>query len=178
MAFGEAGIPTFGVRPLSDEAKQSIEQVYQQAQRPAQELETQVVSGIGPGPGLLEPGPVQGGSGQVDLSLVKAIHRRANIPYAQAVSDIRSTERLDAQNRRFHRLQKAADLVAQEQQLNHEVQLQKYEERMARRAARSQMMGTVLGIVGAATGAYVGGPSGALAGYQVGQGVGQTAGRA
>jgi hypothetical protein len=104
------------------------------------------------------------------------VDRRALKTYRNEMKALETNVKHQAINDRFSRLNNAARLTAAEYQYNHQVDMNRYADRINRKRARASVLGNVLGIAGAIYGGVAGGPQGAFAGYQIGQGTGNLAG--
>lgn len=171
--FTGEDIPEYTPPPMDPLARKMIQTQVDRAMTPEKDLEKAYSAGVDDAKGLLQDsGKFDEGLSYGDKALGAVIKNKfsgeANRSMARTKQGIKDKANAD----HFNRLNKTSQLVAEEQRINHEKELMKYQAKMNRQRARSAIVGQVLGIGGAVVGGMYGGPMGAMAGYQIGQGAG------
>lgn len=170
--------PNYGDPALDPEARAMIqEQVDSTMKGSSQKLENAYLTGVEDAKGLLQAD--QGFDKSLaygDKALSQSIQKKFSKEGQKNIQRTKEETGHKAKADYFKNLQGVAQLVGEEQRLNHEKAMAQYQAKLAKQRARGAILGQVLGIGGAIVGAGMGGPMGAMAGYQIGTGVGGMAG--
>ncbi len=121
--------------------------------------------------------------GLSDQPMSQAIQQKYMRQYSTQNQALQNQEKNAADEQYFNKLSHANQMVQEEQAMNYQKRMQKYQQDLARKRARGAVVGQVLGVVGAVVGGVagafaggVGAAPGAAAGYAGGQALGNAIG--
>lgn len=136
-------------------------------------------AGTGAAQGLLSPS-TQFDRGLGSDPMSSAIQQKYQQQYGVKSRIQQHAEKHQAESDHFQKLADTHKLVAEEQQMNYQKRLEKYQRDLAAKRARGAVVGQVLGVVGAVVGGIytmgAGAGAGAAAGYAVGSAIGGAVG--
>lgn len=164
------------ITEVNDETRQRIDEFDKGARVSSSDLARQQLARADVGQRFIAPDQsFEGGLGG-DISgpaFSDAINRKALQRYGQEMGSLRKRVNYQALNRKFDRLNQAAELVSMENAHNERVYQMRYRMAQERKARRGAVLGNVLGLVGTVVGGIYGGPGGAAAGGAVGRSLGE-----